>query len=92
MEAMMAEIRYRTFGEFLEEQHGGWAEDGGRCSSCMRESPRLTAGIQGEYYVIGNRICEFCVNYAHGAEQGRQDSAEFLRTVLSAALNGGVRG
>lgn len=73
----LTEIQFRSFDEFAESL-GGFIEEPGRCSSCIRDVPRLTQ----------ERECERCVSYTHGVEQARQEVAQSLRTVLGALLNG----
>lgn len=76
-----------SFEAYVEAEYGGWT-DGGRCSACMREAPRLTVGKVDDGFMIGKGDCDECLRYRFGYDEAE---ARVTRELLYGAVRAAIR-
>jgi hypothetical protein len=79
------------FERWVASEHGGWT-DGGICSGCRREAPRLTRGIPWAPPLpaperSGDRTCEWCLRSHFGSDEGE---AHAVRALIGGAVRAGL--
>ena len=77
-EARMGD-QFPSFEVYLAANYGTWT-DGGKCSACLQDAPRLTTGVHG----VCEDYCEACVRYAWGYDQAEHH-------IVNGALGGAVK-